>query len=86
MRPDMKDKIASQTGNMARAPLQSEGNRPRRILVVDEDNDLRLMYALVLARSGYHVDIAEDGGVTPRLIPSWRAEFFSAYLLRHEKH
>jgi DNA-binding response OmpR family regulator len=29
--------------------------------VVDEDSDLRLLYAAVLVRPGYHVDAAEDG-------------------------
>jgi DNA-binding response OmpR family regulator len=34
---------------------------PPRILVVDEDRDLRLLYTEALGRSGYHVDAAEDG-------------------------
>jgi len=29
--------------------------------VVDADSDLRLRYAFVLGRPGYHVDVAEDG-------------------------
>ena len=29
--------------------------------MVDEDSDLRLLYAAVLVRPGYHVDAAEDG-------------------------
>jgi two-component system, chemotaxis family, chemotaxis protein CheY len=32
-----------------------------RILVVDDDSDLRLLYGFVLIRSGYLVDFAEDG-------------------------
>ena len=34
---------------------------PPRILVVDEDHDLRRLYAEALVRPGYHVDAAEDG-------------------------
>jgi len=32
-----------------------------RILVVDEDSDLRLLYAFVLGRPGYDVEGAKDG-------------------------
>jgi DNA-binding response OmpR family regulator len=80
MHPDMKDNITSQTGATARAPLQSEGNRPRRILVVDEDNDLRLMYSLVLARSGYHVDATDDGAA------AWEALKANRYHLLITEH
>jgi two-component system OmpR family response regulator len=34
---------------------------PPRILVVDEDSDLRLLYTEALVRPGYHVDAAVDG-------------------------
>ena len=34
---------------------------PPRILVVDEDQDLRRLYAEALVRPGYQVDAAEDG-------------------------
>lgn len=39
------------------------GTNPRhdRILVVEDDSDLRQLSAEVLACSGYHVDAAEDG-------------------------
>jgi CheY-like chemotaxis protein len=38
--------------------LESQSNR---ILVVDDDRDLRLLSADVLVRSGDHVGTAEDG-------------------------
>jgi DNA-binding response OmpR family regulator len=58
---DMKDNQISQAGEPAGAPLQCPANSAHRILVVDEDSDLRLLYADVLVRPGYHVDAAEDG-------------------------
>ena len=43
------------------APHRGQADSPRRILVVDDDADIRLLNAEVLKRSGYHVDTAEDG-------------------------
>jgi DNA-binding response OmpR family regulator len=43
------------------ASAQSQTNLPRRILVVDDDSDIRFLNAEVLKRSGYQVDTAEDG-------------------------
>jgi DNA-binding response OmpR family regulator len=57
----MKDNELSQAGELAGASVQCQVNPPCRILVVDDDSDLRLLYADVLARPGYHVDAAEDG-------------------------
>ena len=42
-------------------PQQGRPNRACRILVVDDDDNLRLLNAQVLAHSGYHVDAATDG-------------------------
>jgi len=50
-----------QAGEPAGASVQCQANPPHQILVVDEDSDLRLLYADVLALPGYHVDAAEDG-------------------------
>jgi CheY-like chemotaxis protein len=36
-------------------------NSPRRILVVDDEACIRLLLSEILAGSGYHVDVAEDG-------------------------
>lgn len=34
---------------------------PRRMLLVDDDADLRQMYTLILGKAGYDLDTAEDG-------------------------
>jgi DNA-binding response OmpR family regulator len=57
----MKNNELLQAGELAGASVQCPVNPPQRILVVDDDSDLRLLYAEVLARPGYHVDAAEDG-------------------------
>ena len=57
----MKDNELSQAGKPAGASVQCQANPPQRILVVDDDSDLRLLYTDVLALPGYHVDAAEDG-------------------------
>lgn len=57
----MKDNELLQAGESAGASVQSSTNSPHRILVVDDDSDLRRLYAEVLARPGYHVDAVEDG-------------------------
>jgi len=62
----MKDYELSQAGELAGASVQCPANPPQRILVVDDDSDLRLLYAEVLARPGYRVDAAEDG------VAGWR--------------
>lgn len=45
----------------AAAPMRIPANPPQRILVVDDDSDIRQLYSNVLTRSGYQVDTAEDG-------------------------
>jgi DNA-binding response OmpR family regulator len=57
----MKDNELLQAVEPACVPLQREPNSPQRILVVDDDSDLRLLYTDVLIRPGYAVDMAEDG-------------------------
>ena len=57
----MKDYELSQAGEPDGASLQCQTNPPRRILVVDDDSDLRRLYTEVLVRPGYHVDAEEDG-------------------------
>ena len=44
-----------------------EANPPRRILVVEDEPDIRRLNAEVLIRSGFKVDTAEDG------IAGWKA-------------
>ena len=43
------------------AELQDQPHSPRRILVVDDDITSRRLETAVLVRSGYQVDVAEDG-------------------------
>jgi DNA-binding response OmpR family regulator len=54
----MKDKTISQAGESACAPL------PRcRILLVEDEPNIRALNTGVLINSGYDVDVAEDGAV-----------------------
>jgi DNA-binding NtrC family response regulator len=48
-------------GEPAGASRQCPTDPRHRILVVDDDSDLRLLYTDVLALPRYHVDAAEDG-------------------------
>ena len=58
----MKDNELLQAVVPAGAPLRHPKLlSPPRILVVDEDRDLRRLYTEALVRPGYHVDAAEDG-------------------------
>ena len=57
----MRGNRASHDGEPAGAAWQCPTESSHRILVVDEDSDLRLHYAFVLGRPGYYVDVAEDG-------------------------
>ncbi|MES1180674.1 MAG: response regulator [Verrucomicrobiota bacterium] len=50
-------------GELAGALLECQNNPPHRILMVDDDFDIRRLSADVLTRSGYAVDSAEDGAV-----------------------
>jgi DNA-binding response OmpR family regulator len=58
---DKKDKKISQAGEPASAPVQLQMCPPRRILVVEDEPDIRSLNVEVLKNSGYEVDIAEDG-------------------------
>jgi DNA-binding response OmpR family regulator len=57
----MKGNELLQAGEPAGASVQCLTNFSHRILVVDDDSDLHLLYAEALARPGYRVDAAEDG-------------------------
>jgi DNA-binding response OmpR family regulator len=69
----MIDNQTSHTEQQAGAPAQSRTNSPRRILLVDDDRDVRHLHAEVLARAGYHVDTADNGA------SGWRALNASHY-------
>jgi len=45
------------------ASPQGPANPPHRILVVEDDGDIRHLNAEVLIQLGYHVDVAADGAV-----------------------
>ena len=54
-------KAIPRAGELASAPVQCRTNPAPRILVVEDEPDLRLLNAEVLQNSGYEVDTAEDG-------------------------
>ena len=51
----------SRTGGSARAALQCQTNPPQRILVAEDEPDLRKLDTEVLRVCGYQVDNAKDG-------------------------
>ena len=57
----MKNNAKSQAEASAGARLLCPTERPCRILVVDDDRDIRRVIAHALMGSGYHVDATEDG-------------------------
>ncbi len=57
----MNENKMSPAGEVAGASFQREPNPPHRILVVDDEPDLRRLNAKVLESSGYKVDTATDG-------------------------
>jgi DNA-binding response OmpR family regulator len=57
----MKDNKVSHAGEPTSAPARGGTNPSHRILVVDDDLCIRQLSGEVLTRSGYEVDIAEDG-------------------------
>lgn len=58
-----QDVHAHSSASRGEAPHQDLGGPPHRILVVDDDRDIRQLCADVLVRSGYLVDTAEDGAL-----------------------
>ena len=57
----MKNHNARRVGESAGAQTQCQAIPSNRILVVDDDRDLRLLNAEVLRRFGYQTETAEDG-------------------------
>ena len=57
----MKSKTISQAAEKSQAAPSRKPNARQRILVVEDDADIRRMNTEVLVYSGYHVDTAEDG-------------------------
>jgi DNA-binding response OmpR family regulator len=64
---NMKHRTASQSKVPIGTPTQAPTNSRCRILLVDDDHDLRSFNAALLVQSGYHVDTAGDGA------SGWRA-------------
>ena len=58
---DMKDNKIPQAEEPAGTPLQRPTNSPHRILVVDDDSDVRQFSVDVLANSGYDAKGVKDG-------------------------
>ena len=73
-------KVLRQADSTADAPRPHPANSPHRILAVDEDRDLRRLYAEALARPGYDVDVAEDGAA------GWKALQTNRYHLLITEH
>jgi DNA-binding response OmpR family regulator len=59
----MKESKSSRNQRPTKSAFQCEKDPPRRILVVEDDVDIRRLNAEVLMESGYKVDAAEDGAV-----------------------
>src|SRR5208282_5162306 len=76
----MKEETVSQAKELDNTPLQSKSNLPHRILVVDDDRDVRRISAHALIGSGYHVDAAEDG------VAAWEALQIKAFNLLITDH
>lgn len=76
----MKGKGLLHEGELAGASVQHPALSKPHILVVDKDSDLCRLYSEVLTRSGYVVDIAEDG------IVGWKALKARNYSLLITEH
>lgn len=76
----MKDNDLLQAGELAGASVHGQVVPRPQILVVDEDSDLRKLYAEVLTRSGYRVHAVEDGAA------GWKALKASSYSLLITEH
>jgi DNA-binding response OmpR family regulator len=61
MLPVSKTNNVVPTEGTDRVSTHGRTNSPKRILVVDDEGDIRRLNAEVLKRSGYEVDTAEDG-------------------------
>jgi DNA-binding response OmpR family regulator len=57
----IKENIISRTGAPASVALQCQTNPRQRILVIEDNTDIRSLNTEVLTESGFHVDAAEDG-------------------------
>ena len=58
---DVHAHSSTSCGHAVTTPIHDRGGSPHRILVVDDDRDIRTLSATALIRFGYKVDTAEDG-------------------------
>ena len=65
--------LESTTDESVKASAAESMHPSRRILLVDDDAELRKLYAQVLTISGYEVDTAEDGEA------GWQALYAESY-------
>ena len=70
--PGMRGKPISQAEKPVVPSDLGQATHPR-ILLVDDENDVRALNADVLIRSGYHVDTAENGAI------AWKALQTNSY-------
>ena len=63
------------------APANGQIHSPRRILIVEDDTDIRRLYCRVLISSGYRVDTAEDGEAGWKVLHGARHDPDSYHLL-----
>jgi CheY-like chemotaxis protein len=68
---DLRDTPADAAANVAHdaAPVS------RRILIADDNRDLRVSFATILRDSGHEVKLAADGTEALQLAEEWRPEF-----------
>jgi two-component system cell cycle response regulator CpdR len=59
----MRDKYILPTGGPVAPPRRCQTGPPHRILVVDDESDIRALLTAILAGSGYQVESAENGAV-----------------------
>ena len=76
----MNAETISPAGAQARVLLACPTNPPQRILVVDDDSDVRQLSTRALVCSGYQVDAAEDGAA------AWEALQLKAFNLLITDH
>ena len=76
----MKGNELLHAGEPAGASVQSQAHSCPRILVVDDDSDIRMLYTNALAHPGCRVDTAEDGAA------GWEALQVNHYHLLITEH
>ena len=68
-------------GGAVRAALQCQTHPPQRILVVEDEPDIRQLESEVLRESGYQVDTAENG---LRALDSLNADHYDLLIIEEE--